>query len=81
MLKTNNAFACSAANWLIVASLTRTAGDCMLLAISSNIGRSFLLPVSIIRTGVDIVNVVANASAQKTHPVARQQYEGAEEPI
>ena len=44
----------------------------MFLAISSNIGRSFLLPVSIIRTGVDIVNDFVRASAQKAHPLVRQ---------
>jgi len=41
-------------------------------ACSCNIGRSFLLPVSIIRTGVAIVNDFVSASAQKAHPPARQ---------
>jgi hypothetical protein len=38
-----------------------------------------LMPVSIIRTRIGIVNHAVKASTQKTHPVVRQQREGAEE--
>src|SRR5260221_3820550 len=71
-LRTSSALPSSAANWPTVASVTSTAGDCMSLAISSNMGCSFLLPVRIIRTGAEVVNDSVRVSAHVAHPRVRQ---------